>query len=247
MQPRRDRRGSTHDPGSSRPGDSSIHAGCVRTGKVAPRSRSAFCPSRIAKTSETATTAMSRAAARRWQRPVAGWHGPEPGPLQMPHRPRLARLAAEERPQVGRHVTRRGVPPRRRLGNRLQANGLQVAGTDRSGPERPGIFIENLVNQHPLIAPERQFAGQQVVENNSQAVNDRSGRPPGEPCPPPAPGSCRPACRRSDLPWSSRCQRRDGGPDRDRPRSAGPAWSHRTRQPPCFRSRPACLGLRVRS
>src|ERR1043166_3716842 len=73
---------------------------------------------------------------------------------------------------------------RRLLGHGLQADRLQVTGNQVvHSAGRPGFVIENLVQKHPGIAPERKLARQAVIEHNTQAVNvaARVGRVPFAP------------------------------------------------------------------
>ena len=99
-------------------------------------------------------------------------HRPEPAALQPPHRPRPARFPAQVSPQVGGQLAGRGVPPGRLLGQGLQADGLQVARNAIVDPaRRPGVLVQELMDDHHPGAAKRQLAAQELVEHDAQAVD----------------------------------------------------------------------------
>jgi hypothetical protein len=69
--------------------------------------------------------------------------------------PGLDRPAVEEPAQVGGQFAGRLVAPRRLLGHRPQAYRLQVArNVVVEAARRPGVVVQHLVQQHPLVALE---------------------------------------------------------------------------------------------
>ena len=97
---------------------------------------------------------------------------PEPAPLQPPHRPCPARLPAQESSQVGGQLAGRGVSAGRLLGEGLQADGLQIArDAIVDAARRPGVLVQELVDDHHPGPAERQLAAQELVEHDPQAVD----------------------------------------------------------------------------
>ena len=74
--------------------------------------------------------------------------------------------------QVGGQIARRGVTPPRLLCQRLQADRLQIA---RNAivelAQALRLVVENLVQQHPEVAAEGELAGEQFVEDDTEAVH----------------------------------------------------------------------------
>ena len=113
----------------------------------------------------------------------AGRHGVAPAPAPEPFDPAdracADRLAAQEAPQVVGQLPRGGIAPGGRLGHRLQADRLQVArDLVVELPRRPRLVLEDLEDQHPAVAPERPLAGQQLVEDDAEAVDIAAGVDP---------------------------------------------------------------------
>lgn len=84
---------------------------------------------------------------------------PAIGPLQPSDRPRQDRLVGQPAPQVGRQLGRRRIPPRRGLLDRPQADRFQIArDAVVEAPRLARLVVEDLVQEHPLIAAEGEFA-----------------------------------------------------------------------------------------
>ena len=104
---------------------------------------------------------------------------PVPEPLGPADRPRADRLAVQEAPQVVGELLRGRIAAGGRLGHRLQADRLQVArDLVVELARRPRLVLEDLEDQHPPVAAERAFAGQQLVEDDARAVDIAPGVDP---------------------------------------------------------------------
>ncbi len=104
-------------------------------------------------------------------------------------------LTLQEPVQVGGEFTRGRVATGGLLGHRFQADRFQVARNRiNQASGRTWLIIQDLVNEHPLVAPKRQLAAQQQIENYTQTVDVAAAVDFVAFARAPARGSCRPEC-----------------------------------------------------
>ena len=97
---------------------------------------------------------------------------PTPEPSDRPERPRLDRLATEPSAQVVGQIAGHGIAPRRLLGHRLQADGLQVPRDPVVEPTgRARLVVADLLDHHVRRAAERDLAREAFVERHAQAID----------------------------------------------------------------------------
>ena len=117
-------------------------------------------------------------------------------------RPGADRLAGEIAPQVVGELPRGGVAAGGGLGHRLEADRLQVArDLVVEVARRPGLVLEHLEEEHPPVAAERALAGQQLVEDDAEAVDVAAGVDPPRLAPRLLGAACRRACPGPGPSW----------------------------------------------
>ena len=150
---------------------SSISACCAAPSRAVERTRCSVsrerCHRPTAEPSETAASNPTGTGFRRHQRHERSTVADRPG---------LDRLAGEEAAQVVGQLAGGRVAAGRRLGHRLQADRLQVARDLVVEPaRRPRLVLQHLQQEHAAVAAERPLAGEQLVEDDAEAVDVAAG------------------------------------------------------------------------